>query len=390
MSSFSDTPIGTYVSRRRLFALLPALGLPIFGSRLAAGQEEHEQFFFSPADSVLYYRLLLETVKSDALSALGHVAAVGWKNCSDLLADLKAKLGELRQRLQRAPHHASALNLDRYVAMLEHNVALMQQYDSDELDPLLAPSAPIANAALVEAFKSASENCELDPKGEIRDLLDKIFAELDEQNREFAIYSLSLDDYLRKNKKIYADIRECEEKIEEVGSLLGDVFGMNLGKYSVDLAEVRKSTKLLDDIVAKVNGLSVDSGRNAKDTLIGLLEATKRSLALTEAPALVLTSGGSFKVGAAAPVVLFDEGLYGRVKTVVNTPGYFRWGTFIQVLNCIAVCTPIWLSYPGAEKKDLRRRLIGEALQYLVWGVLKIEEVALALVDVNEPTQGRS
>jgi hypothetical protein len=124
-------------------------------------------------------------------------------------------------------------------------------------------------------------------------------------------------------------------------------------------------------------------GRTATATLQCLLTATMKSLSPMAGPKQVLYRFDDAEEAQAqvpsAPVGGDDPGLYMAVKALVqpgppNQQRYFIPGVSTQVVNCIAVCFPVWLMYGTNSKDDIeaRKGLIEDALFFrLIWGTNK-------------------
>ncbi|HEV2992505.1 MAG TPA: hypothetical protein VG759_28990 [Candidatus Angelobacter sp.] len=375
---------GRFLSRRQVLGLLPAASVPLLVPKVASAGVTCSQPLISLADSVFYYRIFLERVRSDAISFVGHYPAELARECSGILEMLKSTLSDLRDKLKRANGSPSVSKLETHLGTLEQNVALMPGHTMDMSDPVRLSNIPITNGVLIEIARDAAKDCDLDPKGEIRTLLDKIFGMFDKNNGELKLYREALDKFTQETTAVNEVITRNEQSLEKTGVLLGLVFNEGGVNFSPQLPDVVKSRDLLRDIVDDLKGLPVLPGTKNKDTLISLLEATEDTLGN---PAKLQSAAYHLEAGSDRrnmdPLGPYDQSsLMDRVRTVVMKPGYFRWRTFVQVVNCIAVCTPIWVSYSGERNKDLRKRLISEALDTLVWGVLNIEAAATDLKDI--------
>jgi hypothetical protein len=112
-------------------------------------------------------------------------------------------------------------------------------------------------------------------------------------------------------------------------------------------------------------------GTTPLDALRGILNDTRTSLRPAALQPAAYNFGGPPDDGKVPGVALNqDPGLIEKIRQLVRDGKYFNPGSTTQIVNCIAVCLPVWIAYRGntPDKVSDRKRIIASAI---FWGLIR-------------------
>ena len=366
-------------SRRSLLCTLPALGITLVSPASASAQLKSEGCSVTAADSLLYYSLLLEQVKADAISAKGHVVAKQLQDCDDLLDKLKTQLEHLNRRLgQKGSSTGVSQDLRDYGRGLETNLQLIKGQHSGRIDPAMIVTLSTNGSALQRYLLELARDCDPDPTGETRKLIGEILDAVTAQNK-------GVEDYQSAEKKWQEQISGIDRQFDRLRSEIDmAVFAFTTPRVAIAPPSYASPEEHLDNVVKGLNQIEVASPY-AKNALIELLQAVATMIKSPASPRPAsYNSFQSAVLGISDPQSVVSESLMDRIGKVIHNPQYFVPGSFLQSMACVAICLPVWVSYQADKDKTTRVRLIRSILPF-VRGVKteKIDEIALALADIS-------
>jgi hypothetical protein len=382
-----------HMPRRQFVQTVTSLAVPLLTSRLAFGERQPEGLAITVADSILSYRLLLAKAWAEAESGLAHETVKDLQDCEELLSSLRDALGKLRVKLETSPRKADWPAIQNQFSAMEHNLILIQGRPSVGMSPDLINEIPVSAASLASLLREVASDCDLDPKGEIRKLVDKVCDAIDKQNEVLKKYAINREKWSEEIDRFEKLYTSCDQSL---GSAAISLALAAEGKSPIAIDDARKFLEAakaqLEGFPAPTTSLATSGvtaeGFSARDTLDRLLMVVIASLNTAPVPAgasFAETSGNNPGAGLrSASLDKSNATLIEYVRAVVQNPAFFSPGVTIQIINCILVCWPVWLFYLADNEAPTRQRLIASALKFgLCPGALPpVGQVANQLQDV--------
>jgi hypothetical protein len=385
----SDEVRFLHSSRRNFLATLPAISIPLLTPQLALGQQAPVDLSFTPVDSLVYYRLLLETVRGDACSFAAERLTTKLEECSDALEKLRGLIEKFKPKLQAAPPQANLPRIEVHLERIESKIALIRGIKANAIDPTLFGDIPATTDTLVALLYEVSADCDPKLKEEVTGLVNEMLRVIEEQREKYESFRLGQDQWSQAVIRINKTIDSCQQDFEYVSLSVASAPPDKSAVRSGDTKEnIEKARDRLRAIEEKLSSLDVGH-RTAKGTLTDLLVAIDKSLEpITIVPASYDLSNPQNPATQTFREVstIRDASVVRRVLEVVRDRRYFKPPAIpIQVTNCIAVCLPIWVGYPGEVNKLLRTQMIKAVLEdHLIYGAVmeEVDEIASKLADV--------
>jgi hypothetical protein len=358
------------VTRRHLLMGLPAVGASLLCSTPLTAQTLQSGCSITAADSLLYYALLLQQVKSDAISAGAKLVIEQLVDCSDLLVKLKSQLQLLNQRLNsKGQTKGVSEGLRNYGKKLEAILSPINEHRTLAADSAVMVMLSADGNAIQEVLLAASEECDPDPDGETRKLIREILEVIRTQNLKLEQYQTAHDLWQTQVSAISKQIDNLQSELDDAGVAIANAPGT--GPYVT-------SSSANQHLERAITGLKEVIGQSsARDALVGLIMSIQTMLTHTNRP-----MNASFS----SAVYNFDddslEPLTSRVSRVVHNSNYFVPGSFLQSMACLAICFPVWVSYPN--DKSTKVQLIRAAVQF-IHGIKsdKVNDVAQLLAGIS-------
>ena len=245
--------------------------------------------------------------------------------------------------------------LQERFATLELSLRSMQGDRADQWKPEAMSSLPATTAALDRLLRDASAACQVDGDGHLAKLVDRVYTYLSAQNTSVTQVNAEEKKWSGAIQAIDQRSVSCMSHLVEAAQAIAD----GPTRPGGWLADAKQSLSLaLQDLIAlqwKIETVGDQSIQpSSLETLITLIEATRSSL---DPPGGVLATGVAYHFdaadNAAAPSVPLrpDTGLMSAVQTLVKDTRYFKPGSTTQVVNCVAVCLPVWTVYTSQSCK---------------------------------------
>lgn len=352
--------------------MLPALGLPLICCSQAQANDTSSQFLsLSAADSLFYYQLILERVRGDAYQNIAIRTTVELKNCNELLNSLRSSLQKLRKKLEVSPNISAWPMVERHFNSVENNLFLVQTGASGQIDAAQIHTLTTTTAALEVLLATVAKTCDPDPDGTIKTLINKVLDAIDQQNQAVQSFAESQKEWSRKSQEIEKLFNDCKHNLELASLALAlSTQGHSTAKIDDAKNFIRMARQDLDTLGFFLQSAGQES---AKSTLEILLRAIVGSLQVEEVirpTAYLFSEGAGLTNVPSAALDRSNATLINRVRSVVTNPNkYFSPGSGLQVINCIAVCWPIWTFYLADDDTSTRTDLIQSALNLgLFWG----------------------
>ena len=369
------------VSRRQSLSLIPA-SLGILCANTSQAEPSDTSLRVNAADSLQHYQNLIDKVQAEAYRRLAvgtHDAVVA---CNATLNNLQDAVKELHAYLHQ---HGDWPALRERFTTLEASLKSMHGDNPDEWKPVAVHSLPAMTTALDRLLQDASAACQVDGDGHLEKLVDRIYTYLSEQNTSVAQVNAQEKQWANALEVVDQRTTGCVAHLENAAQAISDGHSRPGGW----LADAKQGlTQALQDLTALQSkiGTVADSSTEPSSltTLISLITATSASLDATPGPHV---AGVAYRVWATdtseAPSVplRLNTGLLGAVQVLVKDTRYFKPGSTTQVVNCVAVCLPIWTVYTSESASDVSQRtqLIASALYFrLIWGTIAETRTELA------------
>jgi len=335
------------------------------------------------ADSLLFYALLLQQVRTDTISAHAFHVVEQLQDCSDLLDKLKTQLQRLNQRLeQRRQSGGVSDDLRNYGRKLESTLQMAKGPRASSIDPAVMVTLSADGGAVRELLLAAASNCDPDPGGETRKLINEILATVETQNKSLGRYQKAQEQWQAEVSIINSQVDKLQRELDDAGIEIVNAAVPAARTSSVAPGRSAEAEKHLERVIEGLREIKAPSA--ARDALVKLLGAVATMIGASpsvHAASYVAARSTEFRdyleSGDSQPLV-------GLVSTVVNNHNYFVPGSFLQSLACVAICLPVWVSYQGDGDKQTRVQLIRSAVQF-VHGIKgdKVDEIARALAGVS-------
>lgn len=386
-------------SRRKMLGAIASFGFTISASRPLAAQACPGRLSLSISDSLLQYQGLLDRVESEAISHAGLECAAAYEKCSALLSSLEESLKKLQTRLKAQSRSAEWQEDRDQGTALEQSISLLQAHMGSPLSLRVAGNR-LLETALVATLTQISQNCVLDPDGKIQQLIGDMLNEITRQTEASRNAAISQEQWNNHVREIRAILGNCADSIDEASARLTSY----LANPSSAPGEIDRVKQSLNTAITALMGLDnvayfaaavspdVDQTRySAKQTLRGLLEASRDSLHNIVSISHPLASNSLLDYSDGVPQASFDNNsLIGAVTSIVHNDLYFKPspGSVFQVVQCIAICLPIWANFPGNDPKNhgLRKDLIQSTLEFEVF--LRIKRDPDSLVRLADALAG--
>lgn len=370
-----------HVTRRQSLTLIPA-SLGILCATAAQAEPSDAFLRVNAADSLQHYLNLVDKVQAEAYRRLAIRTQDAVVACNAALNDLQEAVKELHAYLHQ---HGDWPALRERFTTLETSLRSMQGDHPDEWKPDAVRSLPATTAALDRLLRDASAACQVDGDGHLAKLVDKVYTYLSAQNTSVAQVSVQEKQWTDAIGVVDLRSVSCISHLEDAAQAIIDGSARPGGW----LADAKQGLSLaLQDLAAvqsKIGAVADESIEpSSLQTLIGLIDATRSSLDATPGSHV---ADVAYRIGAEGssevPSVPLrpDTGLLGAVQALVRDTRYFKPGSTTQVVNCVAVCLPIWMFYTSESASDVsqRTRLIASALYFrLIWGTIAEARTELA------------
>jgi hypothetical protein len=364
------------IGRRELLSFLPALALPFGIPKPAFGSELNDSpLLINAADSLYHYRTtLLEKVRGDAYYESAQSTERAVEACNTTLSDLRDAVSKLRLHVDR---HANWPALQQRFSTLEQSLALAQGKHSDQENAEALRSIPQTIDALRSLMKEISSACNDDPDGQVADLVDRVYRQINGQNRAVE----NVDAHKSKWNEWINEIAEfhqrCGSSMDKAAIAVTEGVNNKAGWQDRALSALKAAGEALNGIEAVDKKMAEDApstgrirfeqdvtpqGITAIKTLRMMLDATQTSLNPTVRITAIQVAYRTGKAQASQSQVpslslsKTDAGLIHEVQALVRQPRYFTPGSTTQTVNCIAVCWPVWVVYSTNNPVDVQQR----------------------------------
>lgn len=386
------------IGRRELLTSLPGLAVPFALAASAHAQESAgSTLLLNAADSIHHYSDLLDKVTSDAFSRAATITADEATRCNLKLANLRTTVTALQNHLKSQKNLPA---LQERFSTLEQSLLSMTGSRPGQQNTVALKALPETLQTLHALMVEVSKTCDLDISGETAKLIDDVYSGMKGQNEAVAKVAVASFDWSAAVRNIKDLHKTCADSMDEAAIYVADgatgtpdwkpkavaaltqAVNALQGIGKINTEQEQAATKEGAILIVNPENIAPD-GKTAIDVLQELLVTTSASLNVTPQLKQIAYSFGSPANDQATvpglPVGGDDKGLVASVRALVqasppNQQKYFTPGVAIQVVNCIAVCLPIWLTYGTNSATDInaRTRLIGTAIYFdLIWGTVR-------------------
>jgi hypothetical protein len=392
MSLLGNTALRPW-SRRRMIFSCSALGLPLLSPKSSAAEplSEMQSLRLTFADSLFYYSQMLDRVRTDAIIKAGDGLAGKLDHCSQTIRQLGDSLNTLKEVLSDGSRSAVWPLVQEHFASLSQELAYSQRTFRHAAASGDLENVASRHAALLVFLREVSAECDPTLRERIKPILQSMIAAIDAQEREMDEIQNASQMWSAKVHEIDAQIASCASDLDSAAEAI-----VHYTKTQ-DQSALGGAMRSLRDATATLGQLSTPElvpardRADARQTLLSVLRAISRSLDLKDAVSARPIDWAGYT--AEQETKLPGTNIYGsnnplikNVSAVVSKADYFTPKNTTQVLLCISLCLPIWISFPSDSDRDNRRHLIESTLElasYLRIGINahRVGLVAGELVD---------
>jgi len=279
--------------------------------------------------------------------------------------------------------------LERRFATLDKSLASAEGNHPDQERAEALRALPHTLEAIRGLLSDVSKGCNDDPDGTIAALVDHLYSQIANQNQSIDEVDKNSAQWSAWNSEISVSYADCAAAMDDAATAITESVegksdwqvrartALQAARAALNriqsVTQQAEATSRASSSLSQSDGKNSSAGLSALDSLDTILALSSKSIAVYSTSTTVdiaYSIRGSEQQSQPESVNLSqgDKGLIGRVQQLVQQrePRFFSPGVWVQVINCIAVCWPIWVVYGSDSASDLENRtaLIASALAF--------------------------
>jgi hypothetical protein len=309
------------------------------------------RYQLTPADSILFYRLLLDRIGLAIVNEAWRVCNKNFQECDQVLRDIEKQLSEIK-KIVLTRKGLTQSKLGGLIESLESKYQVAAEQHASSLDPRLVQTLFAGDSAYVAWIRELALNCDPDPDGDLIKRIQKMIDLITTYNQSLQAYKVSCNEFSSKNVEIQEQLRQLGLKMDLAGQNI--VIASQTGNTQERDAYLGKARTLLTSVAGQLKLIPPLADDTTKDILVSLLEAIVEMLGTGKTAffkPVVFTSSTN-----QVPGILFEGGsaakLMEEVWKVVRDKSYFQPGTPTQMWDCIAICWVAWWKWEKVEERE--------------------------------------